>query len=1078
MFKTIHMQILLTFIICMMLLSPNTVSGNEKNAFVLDSATEKLDLYPLIYMIKDRKRNFTIEDVTSEAYQEKFVHADDVEQKGGFFESATWLRFEIGNNSDQKDWLLEFAFPLIYELQIFEKTETGVIQLTNTGAIYPFGEREFNHRNFVFNLDVEPGQSKVYYVLAVGGGDLHPPINIWSKDAFVEKSQLEFLMLGIFYGIIFVMILYNLFLYFSLKIKSYLYYVIVITFTLLGKLSINGFGFQYLWPSYPEWNLIATPFWVSMACIFIVIFTKNFLDVSAYIPSFQKLAYFLIAVNALVIVSLPFSHYVGLSIMLFGAFSTFFTVLTTAIVCLKKGARQARFYIVGWIVFLTGVAITILERAVIIPYSIFTEYAGQGALVIEVVLLSLALADKINIMRQEKEEAERKAQQSQKEALENLKKADVLKDEFLAATSHELRTPLYGMIGVAESLRDGITGEVSVQMKEQLSVIITSGKRLTQLVNGILDFSKLKYDSLTLDLNKVYIQGIVDIVITVSKPLLKNKPVHIIKKMDKNLPPIRADENRLQQILYNLLDNAIKYTESGEVTVSAVTENDEVKLSVSDTGVGISNEELTTIFKPFQQGNTSDGIGIGLSITKQLVELHGGRLTVETQIGKGTTFTVILPVYAKRPNHLVEAAFTVEAIHNLQPNQLDVEVVSSQNRARILVADDEVVNLHVLTNQLVLEGFEVISTLNGEKVFQIVQEQSIDLLILDIMMPNISGYEVCQRLREHYSLMELPILMLTAKNQLYDKVASFEVGANDYLVKPCEKQELLSRVKTLVKVRTLNEELKMLNLRLEEKIQKRTEELTSANDELQQLNNELVAMTASRRQLLANIAHELGTPVTLIHGYLQSLQEGLIVPNDGNYSQLIFDKIKVLNRLINDLFDLSKLEAGRTSLNMKEVKLSKWIEQIYQKCEFGVIQRNRSFNRTELPDLFDTYICAVDEERMDQVFFNLISNAIKNTNKGNGTISVSARLDTERSAVTIKVQDNGFGISSKNLPLIFERFYKGPQDEKHDFPEGTGLGLAIVKEVVQSHNGEIWVNSEINKGTTFHIILPVWLQKR
>src|SRR5699024_889329 len=186
------------------------------------------------------------------------------------------------------------------------------------------------------------------------------------------------------------------------RLRSYLYYVLVISCTLLGKLSINGFGFQFIWPHAPAWNVVSAPFWVGFGFIFILIFTRNFLDVDRYIPSFKKILYILILLNAMVIVTLPFSKYVSLYLMVIADLSTSISVLGAAIICLNRGARQARFYIVGWLVFLTGVSITILERAVILPYSVVTEYAGQVALTIEVVLLSLALADKINMIRREK----------------------------------------------------------------------------------------------------------------------------------------------------------------------------------------------------------------------------------------------------------------------------------------------------------------------------------------------------------------------------------------------------------------------------------------------------------------------------------------------------------------------------------------------------------------------------------------------------------------------------------------------------------------------------------------------------
>lgn len=292
--------------------------------------------------------------------------------------------------------------------------------------------------------------------------------------------------------------------------------------------------------------------------------------------------------------------------------------------------RAARFFVIGWLVFLTGTFITILERAIVIPYSIFTEYAGQGALSIEVVLLSLALADKINIMRKEKEKAERVARESQELAIESLRKTDELKDEFLAIISHELRTPLYGMVGIAESLQDGVAGKVSGGMRNQLDMIIMSGRRLSHLVNDILDLSKLKHNTLSIELKQVNLYDLVKVVFTICQPLLKEKQVRLVNRISPKLPVVLADPGRLQQIMYNLVGNAITYTEVGEVVVTAESvENDFIKVYVADTGKGIDPEFHNHIFEPFQQGNSTifseftAGAGIGLSVTKRLINLHG-----------------------------------------------------------------------------------------------------------------------------------------------------------------------------------------------------------------------------------------------------------------------------------------------------------------------------------------------------------------------------------------------------------------------------------------------------------------------
>lgn len=1060
--------IVIIFISFFFLIVQSDVKAQNLPPLELKDQTEKENLYPYIDMIKERDYELTIKDVSTDQLSDRYVPINMAKQKRGFFQRINWIRFDVENHSSKREWFLEFAFPLINELQLYVEDDTGIQKIQQMGVEYPFHQREIKHRHFVMDITIEPGELKTFYALATGSGDLHPPITIWDQKSFVEKQQKEFLLLGVFYGIVLVMILYNLFLFFSLRMKSYLYYVLTIICTLLGKLSINGLAYQYLWPDYPAWNIISTPFWVSLACIFMFIFTRNFLDTDQYFPSFKKVIYPLIFLHTLVILSLFISRYVALYLMVISALLTFIAVLGVAFICLFKGARQARFYIVGWIVFLVGVSITILERAVVLPFTLFTEYAGQAALTIEVVLLSLALADKINMMRQEKEKAEEKAAKNQALAMENLKKSDQLKDEFLAITSHELRTPLYGMIGIAESIRDGVSGMISENMRKQLTMIVTSGQRLTQLVNEILDFSKLKYDALDLAFKPVDVKAITDLVISISNPLLREKEIQLINKVPASLPAVRADENRLQQILHNLVDNAIKYTETGEVTIDTTLGDRELIIHVTDTGEGMTSEQLKLIFEPFQQGDPSlsrdvGGIGIGLNITKTLVDLHEGELHVSSVIGEGSTFSFSLPLHTTEEEVEEIAATSETTTLDIEPTLQHFPANERGNKPTIVVCDDEIVNLQVLLNQLSLSGYDVLTTPNGKDVLDLVEEHHVDLLILDIMMPGMSGYEVCQKLREKYSVMELPILMLTAKNQMQDKLISFEAGANDYLVKPCDKEELLSRVKTLVQIKLLNQEVMEMNLHLEEKVSERTHELKEAHDHLQTLEQ-------SRRRLLANIAHELGTPVTLIHNYIQSVQQGLVDTTDVHYQGIVKDKINVLNRLIEDLFALSKNKPGEISLNIKRIRLDEWIKRLFKQCQFIISQENRQFKQGNLPSGFENYFCYVDQERTDQLFLNLISNAIKNTPAGHGEINLEVGLlGTDK--LLLCVRDNGIGIPQDDLPFIFERFYRTNEDNLDN--NGTGLGLAIVKQIVENHQGEIKVESVKNQGTTFSITFPI-----
>lgn len=434
--------------------------------------------------------------------------------------------------------------------------------------------------------------------------------------------------------------------------------------------------------------------------------------------------------------------------------------------------------------------------------------------------------------------------EQERAVVKKLKEVDRLKDEFLANTSHELRTPLNGIIGLAQSLVDGISGPMNDSARKNLHLIVTSGRRLATLVDDILDFSKLKNQGLQLRRREVDLRVLVEVVLALTKPLLGAKSVKLHNAVPEQMV-VYADEDRLQQILHNLLGNAAKFTESGDITVTAQWQGDELMVAVSDTGIGIPAEHFATIFDSFQQGQGSvervyGGTGLGLSVTRKLVELHGGRIDVSSQVGQGTTFTFTLPRVSPETETvaaLEELADEVPEIFPL-PAESAVEIDKDANErifgkgAHILIVDDEPVNLKVLHNMLVLHDFRVTQADQGVQALAEVEKGDVDLVILDVMMPRLSGYDTCRQMRQKYSSQELPIILLTARTRTEDLLAGFEAGANDYLAKPVNKQELLARVSTHL------QHLEMHRL-LDKKVAERTYELHAETKRLQETQEHL-----------------------------------------------------------------------------------------------------------------------------------------------------------------------------------------------------------------------------------------------
>jgi len=404
-------------------------------------------------------------------------------------------------------------------------------------------------------------------------------------------------------------------------------------------------------------------------------------------------------------------------------------------------------------------------------------------------------------IRMQEKEIEREKEISQK-----LRNVDRLKDEFLAHTSHDLRTPLHGIIGISESIMDQVDGMQSSEIKNNLAMVTASGKRLASMVDSILDYSRIKAKDLDLKIKNVDLHAITDLVLNMSQPMVSKRKIKLLNSIPDNLPYVRADENRLQQILFNLAGNAIKFTESGSITVTAENRKSVVEIKVADTGIGIPEDKIKVIFESYEQldlvvDREYIGTGLGLTITKKLVELHQGKIWVESEVNKGSTFYFTLPVSDQKSKNI---SFDREEII-LDAEVPEVVRVHDDGEYRILVVDDEPVNQQVLVNHLHHENYGVDVAANGPDALNLIDNRKFDLVLLDVMMPGMSGFEVSKKIREKYPLNELPIIFVTSKDQIGDLVEGLSFGGNDYIAKPFSKQELMARVKTHLNLYKIND---------------------------------------------------------------------------------------------------------------------------------------------------------------------------------------------------------------------------------------------------------------------------------
>ncbi len=452
-----------------------------------------------------------------------------------------------------------------------------------------------------------------------------------------------------------------------------------------------------------------------------------------------------------------------------------------------------------------------------------------GRLAVSFERMQRSIREKIQLIKSQNSELEKNIQIIRKQN-DELQLANKLKDEFLATTSHELRTPLHGMIGIAEAMISGANGPITSDHKYQLDIIATSGQRLATLVDDLLDYHKMRYGSLDIHASAVELSTSTRLVLELSNHLLGKKPLRIINQIAENQVWVLADPQRLEQVLYNLVGNAIKYTSEGKIVISASQIDDKVRVQVVDTGQGIPAEDLEHIFEPLTQAGAKtsryrQGSGLGLSISRQLIELMGGTLYVSSQPMVGTTFSFTLPLATEEE---IAQAPLQEQPHYQTIETTEVELPDpttlpeNPDGPLLIIADDEPVNLRVLDSFLRVEGYRVRTVSDGPQVLEAVEKEKPELLLLDIMMPGMSGYQVCEKLRETFNHAQLPIIMLTALNQTEDRLRGFSAGANDYLSKPFNNKELLARISAHLAV-SQAEKRRIENLQLQEEIKHRTQ---------------------------------------------------------------------------------------------------------------------------------------------------------------------------------------------------------------------------------------------------------------
>jgi signal transduction histidine kinase/CheY-like chemotaxis protein len=410
----------------------------------------------------------------------------------------------------------------------------------------------------------------------------------------------------------------------------------------------------------------------------------------------------------------------------------------------------------------------------------------------EIQQLNLGLEQKVKERTKEIELANKRLQEQNIKLKEN----DRLKSEFLANMSHELRTPLNAIIGFSRVILKGIDGPITELQRTDLTSIHNSGKHLLALINDVLDLAKIESGKLQLQLEELDVREVSEGVLSTCQALIKDKKVKLIEEIDPDLPHIIADKTRFRQILLNILSNAIKFTYEGSITlkIKSLPRKKSILISVSDTGIGIKSEDLPKVFEKFRQVDGSStrregGTGLGMPITKEFVEIHGGRIWVESKFDVGSTFYVELPVNAKKSKadkELNQQLKTEKAKPYILPK--------GEKQQQVMVVEDDPHMMKLYQRYLSGEGYNVITLTDPTMALDEARKSKPYAIILDIMLPHKDGWEVIQELKADEQTKDIPVIISSIVN---NKSMGFALGATYYLVKPFEREELLNALNGL-----------------------------------------------------------------------------------------------------------------------------------------------------------------------------------------------------------------------------------------------------------------------------------------
>lgn len=730
-----------------------------------------------------------LEDLLANPEQADFQNLPNINSNLGFTDHQYWVKFGLSNStSENQTRYLETARPITDIVDLYFLKDGKIEKVIRNGDQIPFEEREIKHRKLLFPISLPANSETQFYLHLQSDGEvINLPLTLHDGTSLIESTFTDQLVFGIFYGILLLAALTYLFFYFGIKEKSFILYVAYVVSIALLHSSLDGYFFQYL---------LGEPGWFADRSLLIFATVSAFL-LNRYSQAFVQVKTFAKGLNttintvniSLILLLLgiliydegkPLYYPLVNALGFLGVLLAVASILTSY---LKKKPVDV-FFALGFTSLTLGFIIFILNNFSLIENSFLTENSAKLGTGLEILFLSLSMANRIRILRTEKEKA-------QELALQRSEESNEIKSFFLSNVSHELRTPLNAILGLSQTIMREIQDE---KIKENLEVIKYSSVSLLSSIDDILDYSKIEKGELNLEQNPFDFQKVLNEIKLLSHQQTRDKGLKFSFEEKVQIPKkLIGDATRLRQILMNVINNSIKFSNQGEVklAITGIEENGEKLLlhfEITDTGIGIRPEKLDRIFESFIQEQIDDkrkfgGFGLGLCIVKALTQLYNGSVSIQSELGKGTKVSISL-TFGK-----VE-----ESAQELVKGQAEALLAGK----RILVVEDNPVNQLVIKSILrKWKGVTFDFANHGLEGLEKLRSESFDLILMDLQMPEMDGYEATQAIRAGLAgakPQNIPIIAVTADTTEKSKIKAQAVGMDDYMTKPVDSEILLEKV--------------------------------------------------------------------------------------------------------------------------------------------------------------------------------------------------------------------------------------------------------------------------------------------